>query len=399
MVSPASDNARGGMAGRISRLVAATRRYLGQVYQLGRDIFSRFPGDFTRILIATGASLAFQVMALLAVYAYLKALEGDSELLGFAARSSPELFALVALATLLLFVGFSLLVYRANLAVLNLCRSYQDQGTSEALSLCSKLPHWFAGEDGKHISTRHLRQILSVDVHHRSRMARVLLLALIPTARLVVCAIALVYMNPQFSLLIFFAVGIPVAGLYSVGRKVADTITTRESNSPQVFVQQRQLLLDSWEKEAHFAPEHPDWETTLGQEDSRYRQFFRRQRANAQGIFLVNTANTLGIMVLVLSLGFWIFLRGEGNWSLWLTYLIALRLFLSSLTAIARTVVKSTRYIRQTNRYTAFVVAATAAVSSPDPAAVSCPQSVVRAYKGGADTPVASDDDEDLEDD
>jgi hypothetical protein len=380
---------------RVRRAIAASRRYSLEVYKLGRDIFQRFPKEIIRILVAGSASLICQIVALAALYIYLRALENNTAVLGLASRESLLLFGVIAGLTLILLIAYSLLEYRVSTAILNLCRHYQSIGTGEALALASVLPHWFAGPAAQKVSTRHLRQILATDVYHRTRMTRVLLLALIPTARLVLCAGALLYINPQFSLVILFAVGIPVAGLYSVGRKVADTITIRESSSPAVFLQQRDLLERSWAQGAPLTTVDIDWETTLGLADSRYRQYFRRLRAKAFGTLLINTANTVGIMVLVSALGFWLINAQQGNWSLWLTYLVALRYFLSSVRSIAQSVISSTRFLRQTQRFTAFMAAATQAVHSGNPAAVPCPVSIAKAYQGDSKSVVDDDDDDD----
>lgn len=378
--------------GRLRHAIAASRRYFVSVGQLGRDIFRQFPADTIRILIANAASLACQVLAVAALFAYMRALESNELLFGLAPRSSLVLFAVVVIVTLFLFFGFAFLEYRSNVAILGLCRNYQNLGAQEALSLSSRLPHWFGSDGSQQISIRHLRQILSIDVNHRSRMARVLMLAIIPIFRLLLCAVALLYINPQFSALIFFVVGIPVAGLYTVGRKIADTMTTRETVSQSTFQEQQELLSNSWETRAHLLPGNIDWELTLGQPDSRHRLYFRRLEAKALGQLLISTANTLGIMVLVLSLGFWVLLEQGGNWSLWLTYLIALRYFLSSLNKVARSVIQSTRFNRQVRRFTEFVAAATLAVNSPDPGAITCPDHVVDAYKGDSSTSVVDDD-------
>ncbi|HEY6131936.1 MAG TPA: hypothetical protein VIV27_07950, partial [Halioglobus sp.] len=228
------------------RGLETTRRFIVQVYSLGKDIFHRFPSDAAGIFLSSAASLACQACALLALYAYLKALENNAAILGYPSRESLPLFAIVAIVTLVLLVGFSLLEYRTNLQILRLCRRYQNMGIAEALALSSQLPHWFAADNDHYISIRHLRQILSVDVSHRSRMVRVLLLAVVPAARMVLSAIVLLYLNPQFSILILFAVGLPVLGLYSVGRNIADTITVLETGSPPAFLKQRELLERNW---------------------------------------------------------------------------------------------------------------------------------------------------------
>lgn len=377
------------------RTFATIGRQILQLRRLAADIFREFPADTLRIVAAAAGSLACQVVALVGLYAYLKALEQNQALLGYPARESVLLFAVIASVTLLLLVGFTLLEYRANIAILGVARRYQDMGTREALSLSSQLPQWFATSNEPHISTRHLRQIVSVDVHHRSRLARVLLLGIIPAARFVLCAVALLYLNPQFSVVILFAVGLPVAGLYSVGRRVADTITIRESGSPPAYLAQRDLLAKSWEAGVPLATGAIDWDSSLGQPDSRYRQYFRRLRAKAFGTFLINIANTVGIMVLVLALGVWTLVAGKGNWSLWLTYLIVLRYFLSSLRSTAQSLVTATRYLRQSQRFSAFLAAAADAVNSDHPRAVPCPEAIARAYKGDGVAPV---DDDDLDD-
>jgi hypothetical protein len=386
-------------AGKQPVRLAAARRFVLQVYRLGRDIIQRFPAEMLRILVAGGASLACQGFALAALYAYLRALENNGSLLGLAARTTPLLFLLVAGATLVLLIGFALLEYYVTTAILSVTRRYQNLGTGEVMALSSRLPHWFSGDGVHTISPRHLRQLIAVDVHHRSRMARILMLAMIPAARLVVCALALLYLNPEFSLVILLAVGIPVAGLYSVGRKVADTITIREMGSPPVFQQQREILDKHWAQGAPLDAADIEWETTLGQPDSRFRLFFRRLHAKAHGAFLINMANTVGIMVLVVALGFWILNARQGNWSLWLTYLVALRYFLSSMRRTAQAVISSTRFLRQTQRYCAFIDAATLAVNSPDPRAVPCPEHVAQAYKGASSGAVSDDDDDDDDDD
>lgn len=382
--------------GRISRLVAASRGYLLQVSRLGTDIFQRFPVATIKILVAGGASLACQVFTVAALYIYLKALEGNEAIVGLASRDSPALFAVVAVVIFILLNGFAVLAYRANIATLSLCRQYQNMGTQEALSLAGKLPHWFLAINEQHISERHLRQLLAIDVHHRSRLARLLILSIIPAARLIVCTAALFYINPGFSALILIVVGIPILGLYSVGQRVADTITTRETPSASVFKQQRLLLDKSWKQKSPLLPREIDWEVTLGQPDSRYRLYFRRLRAKAQGVFLIDAANTLGIMVLVLSLGFMVMNEQQNNWSLWLTYMVALRYFLSSLRSISQSVIRSARFIRQSQRFTEFVSSATRAMHSPDPCAAPCPKHVCEAFKGNS---ASSTNGEDLDDD
>ena len=389
---PASRRSSGG--GRFRRLVRS-RRFTLQIYTLFRDVFRHFRAATVRILVSSAASLACQAFALLTLYVYLRALEHNELLLGFVPRESPQLFMLVALASLLLLGGYALLEYRTNIAILSLCRHYQSLGTAEALALSSKLAHWFSADDENHISVRHLRQMLSVDVHHRSRMARVLLLGIVPAARLILCMVALLYLNWQFSVLILFAVGIPVAGLYSVGKKVADTITIRETGAPAVFPVQRDLLDSSWEQNTPVVAGAIDWETTLGHADSRYRQYFRRLRAKAHGTFLINIANTVGIMVLVMALGFWVLDEQQGNWSLWLTYLVVLRYFLASLRSTAQSVVKSTRFLRQTQRFTAFLAAAGAAAVLSDPSSAPCPKTVAQAFQGTGNRVDLDDDDDD----
>jgi hypothetical protein len=377
------------------RLVPNLRGFLRQVSRLTHDVFKRYSADVVKVLLASGASLGCQAVALLALYAYLRALQHNGHLLGLASRDSPLLFVLVAIATFLLLVGYSLLEYRANSAMLRLCRLYQSEETREALAVCSALPHWFAEEDDSRISVRHLRQLISVDINHRSRLTRILLSSIIPAARLVLCTAALVWINPVFSAVVLVAAGVPVLGLYSVGRKVADSITIRESGASPVFPQQRQMLDDSWREGVSLSPDNISWEVALGEPDSRYRQYFRRLQAKILGDFLINSAHTVGIMVLVIALGLWELRAPQGNWSLWLTYMVVLRYFLSSLRKFAQILVRSTRFLRQTQRFADFMEAAHLALSMPNPASMPCPQHVVSAYKGGN---IKRDDSEDEDD-
>ena len=88
-------------------------------------------------------------------------------------------------------------------------------------------------------------------------------------------------------------------------------------------------------------------------------------------------------------------LEKQGGWSLWLTYLVALRYFLASLSKVARSVIQSTRFNRQVRRFTEFVSAATLAVNSKDPNAINCPGHVVDAYQGDTNSADIDDDFED----
>jgi len=389
-----------GAGSSLGRLARTFKNYVLQLHLLARELFRDFAADTTRILVASGASLVCQSVALLALFSYLRALEHGAPLLGLPSRESPLLFTLVGAATALLLVGYAVLEYRANIAILSLCRRFQNRDTAEALALCSALPHWFAESDSTHISSRHLRQILSIDVNHRSRLARLFLLSIIPAARLLLCTLALIYLNPQFSAVIVLAVGIPVLGLYFVGRKVADTVTIRESGTEPVFPRQRHLLQESWQRHTPLEQTHITWETALGEPDSRYRQYFRRLRAKAQGGLLINTANTVGILVLVIALGLWVLWKQQGNWSLWVTYLVVLRYFLASMRSVAQLLVRSTRFLRQAQRFADFVAAARVAVRAPDPAVVPCPEQVAAAFKGkGGKSDNADDEDDDLDDD
>ena len=236
-----------------------------------------------------------------------------------------------------------------------------------------------------------------MDVSHRSRMARVLMRAFIPFVRLILSAAVVLYLNPQFSLLIFVVIGIPIAGLYLVGKRIADTITSRETSSQSAYREQSELLSRNWEAKTHIIPDEVSRELALGGADSHQMLYYTRLRAKIFGQLLINAANTLGIMVLVLSLGYWMLQEGQTNWSVWLTYLIALRYFLSSLTRVAQSIIQSARFSRQVRRFTEFVAAGKIAVQNPDPLASPCPQHVVVAYRGNA-SGVPDDDDFDDED-
>ena len=77
------------------RTLATLRRQALQLGRLTADLFRQFPADIARILAAAAASLACQVVALLGLYAYLKALELNQSLLGLQARESAPLFAII----------------------------------------------------------------------------------------------------------------------------------------------------------------------------------------------------------------------------------------------------------------------------------------------------------------
>jgi len=138
-----------------------------------------------------------------------------------------------------------------------------------------------------------------VDVHHRSRMARLLMRAIIPTARMLLSAGLILNINLQFSLLILVIVGIPVTGLFWVGRRVADTITSRETLSSSVYQEQNNLLSNSWANNESLKAADIDLEATLGKADSLHRMYFRRLKPKAFGQLLLNTGNTLAILLLV----------------------------------------------------------------------------------------------------
>ena len=215
-----------------------------------------------------------------------------------------------------------------------------------------------------------------------SRMARVLMRAFIPFVRLILSAAVILYLNPQFSLLIFVVIGIPIAGLYLVGKRIADTISSRETSPQSAYREQSEMLARSWEAKTHIIPDEISRELALGGAESQQMLYYKRIQAKIFGQLLINAANTLGIMVLVLSLGYWMLQEGETNWSVWLTYLIALRYFLSSLTRVAQAIIQSARFSRQLRRFTEFVVAGRVAVQSPDPLASPCPPHVILAYRG-----------------
>ncbi len=367
---------------KINQLANASREYLHLVNGLFKDILSRYTKDTVRILVASAASLGCQLLALAMLVTYLRALESNELLLGLTPRTSMTLFGMVAACTILLFLTFAVLEFKSNMAILHLCRRYQVLGAHQVMSIASKLPHWFKPEGPGQISMMHLRQILSVDVNHRSRMARILMRALIPTARLILSAAGILYISVEFSLLIFVVVGIPVGGLYWVGKRIADTVTARESEPSSAFQEQADMLANSWASGEHI--DHP----TSGEEappvwsDKANSRYFTRMEAKSLGQLLLNMANTLGIIVLVLSLGFWLLWEHQDNWSLWITYLVALRFFLTSLHRVGQSVVQTSKFGRQVRRLSEFLAAASSAVASTDPLAIPCPQKVASAYQG-----------------
>ena len=316
--------------------------------------------------------------------AYASILESNEVFMGYTPRSSFPLFLMAATATAVLFFSFALLDFRSNIAILDLCRRYQTVGIQEVLSVSSKLPHWFSGEDSPAISTGHLRQILSGDVTNRSRMMRILLRILIPVARMGVGGAIIFYINPMFTVLIFVVIGVPIAGLYWIVRRIADTVTIAEKTSDNVFRRQLELLSENWEKKTELPVDAVDWEMALGVQNSRARLYYGRMKAKAQARLLINMTNILGLIVLILALGYWVLSGEENNWSLWIGYLVALRYFLSSLQMVIQQIVQSSRFARQVRRFQEFMAAATVAVSSSDPSVVPCPRSVSEAYQGGA---------------
>ena len=371
---------------RLGRAIGAGFRYVRLVIDLGSDISGQFKRESIQILGSSGVSLVCQVLAFGALYAYAKALEENLPLLGFAPRDSLFLFAYVAGVTTLLLTAFVSLEYVSNRAILRLCREYQRLGVSEALALSSSLPHWFGESDAKKISMSYERQILSVDVSCRSRMARILLRAVIPAARLVICAATLLCLNLQFSALILCAAGIPLLGLYFVGTKIAASVTAQEVSLQSAFTDQHDLLVGSWRDGIKVPQESIPWELALGRQDSVPRLYYSRLTAKAQAQLLISAAKLLSIMTVVCALGAWVLLEPGGDWSSWITYLIALRYFLTSLAAVARAVVQSARFSRQTRRFMRFTAAARFAANSDDPAVEPCPQAVVTAYIGKAGT-------------
>ena len=363
----------------------ALLRYPGVAVALAQDLLRQFPRDTMRLLCLSGASLACQFLALAALLGYVRALEGDTMLSGLfglfgtTARSSVALAALVAAATMLLFFAFVLFEFRANAAILALCRRYQATGVSRAMALASRLPHWFDDRRGDALSPKSLRRLLSVDVHHRSRLARLLLLAVMPGVRLLLAIAVLLYLAPLLALLVFVIVGFPVAGLYWVGRHVADTISAREDGVAAPIAAQQARLAASWRSGIPIEEAALDEAALIGQPGSRYPLFFDRLLARARGQMLINSATTLGLIVLVLSIGYWVLVEAEGSWNVWLTCLVALRFFLASLQRVAQSVLQSTRYLRQVWRFNAFLRYATAAVgASPQPP---CPAPLRDAFR------------------
>jgi len=65
--------------------------------------------------------------------------------------------------------------------------------------------------------------------------------------------------------------------------------------------------------------------------------------------------------------------------------------FLSSLNSVGRSLLQSSRFSRQMRRFGDFATAAMAAVASPDPMAVACPEAVAKAYRGSVEAKVAAD--------
>ena len=164
----------------ISLASGAIRRNLAVAYGLVADLYRHYPREAFSILAGGAASLGCQIVALGLLFIYVDALEAGKILHGQDPRESVGLFITVACSIGILFFGYALLEYRSNLATLRLCRSYQDIGARDAILLASRLPHWFDENENASISRRHLRRLLSVDVHHRSRMARSLLRVVVP---------------------------------------------------------------------------------------------------------------------------------------------------------------------------------------------------------------------------
>lgn len=366
---------------RLLNSTSSARKHMFQLWRILHELFRNFPTDSIRAVVLGVASLGCQVLAFSVVFTYVSALESNRPLLEQDPRNSTVLFAGVALASLILFLGFTLLEYRSRAATLSLCRRYQDQQTRTALSLASQLPHWFAEDSPQHISTQRLRQIFSTDIHQRTRIAWLLMLSLIPIARLLLCTVILFTISWQFSLFILFAVGVPVLGLFGIGKRIADTITSREYSSHSIFEEQRDILERSWQTGKPLSAGEIPQTGTLGEDDSRYQLYFRRMQEKARGSLLINAAKMLGIMMLILLMGWWLLRAPQDNWSLWLTYLITLRYFLNSLGGVSLLAIRASRFSRQSMRFEGFLRAARLALESDQPMTRPCPEDVVRAYQ------------------
>ncbi|MEL6537948.1 MAG: hypothetical protein AAFQ98_21190, partial [Bacteroidota bacterium] len=314
------------------------------------DLFLPNWKKFLGIVALEGISLGSQIGGYSLLFRYVSRIENSEAvtLLGrtFIPTESATLLAGVAIGTSLLFIVSSLFSYRARLAILSVCRQYEEHCSKRILRALQKLTTQVA-HSGQAGTPQAWRRAMVKDSRFSGRGGVLIPQAIMNGGKLLLSLGFMLYVDLVLTLVIL-AIILPLALLQRrLGKRVISITQKREQVLPQFIAQKRQLMEQSINQEQ--AEDLDSW-YTQGKIPKFYNLYYGQLRGLASNDLLTTLFIAIFALVVVLVAGNRV-LFGDLTWAIFAAYMVALRFFFNSLQGLNGVIKRSSKIYSYMKHY------------------------------------------------
>lgn len=342
----------------IKHIYSQITRYKAVWLWFVADSYWRFSGLVTKIILYMAGSMVMLGLALGLIYKYVNGLEQGQSLqilsMTYYYQSSIEILALVILGTALLFGSAAILKYLSGISALELGKRYEAYCMLRAASFLAishkneSLNGWLS-DSGK---------LLQSGPRFCGRVARLSITAVLPAMTFIATLIALAYLDVFVTIVVAMIIILSIPFLYAVNVRGARYSRALEAIAPGANQTRREIVDYCLNEPGYVSPETNKLVEFIhkGLLHDSFIAHIGRLRAVANGLLVTQIMFGIGIVVIMWVMGAEIIKSGNG-WGALATYLVALRINLTSFSSTGTCLTGVNRFYPQILRYFSFVQA------------------------------------------
>jgi hypothetical protein len=341
------------------------------------DAVWRFKRRIAVLAIFGGVGVFIQGGALGAALLYARSLEsGDPvtlPLLGreFDPRADVELLWLVAvlLTAALLVGGYSF--YRFKSGAIAVGREYESRRLHETLAAVSRLPHPKVPDSSSLLDEAHIAQVQR-DARFCGRVLRKIIEGFVPVVVVPVAGLILLVMNPILTVVLGLLTAAAAASMFRSNRRGARASERMERFARDAMQERKGAIRRLLAGDLSHAANRRTPDLNSNKPVRRHLDAYtdRLQAIEDSGLASsVVTALALGIILLLEGRAV---LTGDSAITTLLSYLVVLRIFLTHLMRLSRSVAAVSRFYPQVKRHFTFADRAAPATTTPPPPTFPC---------------------------
>lgn len=348
-----------------TRIAAQAGRYVRNLGWLLGESYAAEPGIWWRVLMATVLSLVANAVAIAVIYRYVQTIEHDLMIelagIGVVGRESIGLLWGVVVALLLALVVHAASLYMARSSAVRLARLFEQWASIRVLDVSRFLPDPRARQAHYILNSTKLLHVISMDPRVAG-MALRFLVNLLPSGLTFAFALAVLFYLDAGTTLIVCGIGLSVISLQypsnlfaakatvvlhrtrtEVQRGILDLLARLHSEPKYAVSEKVRSKVDRY-FDGSTAREHMD-------------AYENRLRAMELSALSMQLGGALVLAILVLVVGHELLVSGA-DWALLIAYVGVLRLVITNLTSLFKTLTGVSRFYPQIQRLRDFIVSA-----------------------------------------